>query len=322
MQTNFDNLNAEDMRNEIEIRAYGLMRNGNHAIIKWIQDQYPGMVTCFLNNIRHGDHDPYTNFTQLKVTGVDEGTDIEKLRLLKKQLLIYSYEDRADIGEENTEFLQSVYSLTFEENRIKYLGQSRHYFDVAILRDPFNGLASRYAMIQEQWAFGGISKMETIAANWKAIARQALEWDEHPSETTLVILYNNWVQDVLYRKKLSEKLLGHHNDTSVDKLSDFGGGSSFTETNAYRFSKRDLMAKWYKIFKWRHFKKIGQYGKRLIAPKVEKQVFFERWRKLEKDPAFRKIFRDEEILTLSESLFGELPGTREFVRSIKKSSRT
>ncbi len=51
--------------NFIEIRVYGLMRSGNHAIIKWIQDQYSGHITCFLNNVAHGTVIP----TQTTVRG-------------------------------------------------------------------------------------------------------------------------------------------------------------------------------------------------------------------------------------------------------------
>jgi hypothetical protein len=45
---------------------------------------------------------------------------------------------------------------------------------------------------------------------------------------------------------------------------------------------------------------------------------FERWKHLAEDNKFRALFFDDELLSLSEDLFGEIPGTREFVKSIKK----
>jgi hypothetical protein len=45
-------------RNALELRVYGLMRSGNHAIIEWILGLFPAAKTCFLNNVDHGNKDP------------------------------------------------------------------------------------------------------------------------------------------------------------------------------------------------------------------------------------------------------------------------
>jgi hypothetical protein len=43
---------------------------------------------------------------------------------------------------------------------------------------------------------------------------------------------------------------------------------------------------------------------------------FERWKLFVEDEDFKRALRDDEITPLSEELFGELPGTREFVQSL------
>ena len=39
----------------------------------------------------------------------------------------------------------------------------------------------------------------------------------------------------------------------------------------------------------------------------------ERWREMQQDPVYCNLFRDGELLELSESLFGTVPGARDFV---------
>ena len=45
---------SSNWTNFLEVRAYGLMRSGNHAIIEWAQSQFAGEITCFLNNLGMG----------------------------------------------------------------------------------------------------------------------------------------------------------------------------------------------------------------------------------------------------------------------------
>lgn len=301
--------------NFIEIRVYGLRRSGNHAIIKWIQEQYSGHITCFLNNVVHGS-DPYINFNQSVLTGIDEQIEIETLRKIKKRLLIYSYEDSNYHKMQNTDFLSSVFRPDFEENRISYLGISQHQFDVAIIRDPFNSFASRLTMFQENRSGGSVTDMPLISNNWKIMAKEVINLTKDPKEGKLVINYNRWVTDQNYRENLSKQLKGKFIDSSISKVANFGGGSSFQETNIEKLTIKTLITRWYKILDIRRFAKIGFYWKRLFAPKLNKSVFFERWKVVSDDEKFRILFLDNEIIELSEELFGEIPGTREFVKSL------
>ena len=317
------NIETQDRQNKdsgftnfIEIRVYGLMRSGNHAIIKWIQDQYPGQITCFLNNVKHGNCDPYTSTSRKIFTGIDEHKDIETLRKMKKHVLIYSYEDRAHLESQGLNFLSSVFQSDFENNRKRYLGKSQHQFDVAIIRDPFNCFASRLALLQKKGPLGGVSDMELVAHNWKILAKEVISLNKYPKPRKIAINYNWWVVDQNYRKNLSLVLMGVHNDLSLEQVSRFGGGSSFQETN-YKLTIRKLMQKWYKVFDARRFAKISLYWKGFTTPKLKKAVF-ERWRIFSKNEIYRRLFVDKELIELSEELFGEIPGTREFLKSINQ----
>src|SRR5262245_51090427 len=153
--------------NFLEMRVYGLMRSGNHAIIQWIQQQYSGCITCFLNNVKHGDHDPYLNHDDLILTGVNESIDLDPLRKLPKHLLVYSYEDVKNLQANNIDFVSSVFHKDFEENREHYLGTSNHQFDILIIRDPFNCLASRIKLLKERKPFWVVNDLNVVIKNWK-----------------------------------------------------------------------------------------------------------------------------------------------------------
>lgn len=94
-------------RNKLEIRVCGLQRSGNHAIINWIIGQHKKEKICFLNNVRHGDYNPFFTAKQIFVYNIDGLNDgriqkqiirdnpevLETLSCINKGLLLYSYED-------------------------------------------------------------------------------------------------------------------------------------------------------------------------------------------------------------------------------------
>ena len=301
--------------NNIELRIYGLMRSGNHAIINWIQAQYTDQSICFLNNVAHGDHDPFNSYRQIEIKGMNESSGAKSLRGSRKQVLIYSYEDRANLEEpdRNEDFISSVFCQSFESNREKYLGSSRKRFDVCIIRDPFNCFASRLKLIRTKGPMGGASDMPSIVQNWKSLARHAIELSSNPNNSQIVINYNRWVKSQIYRKELSSKLCGSFSDSSIDEISQYGGGSSF---DLPKLKLIDALANFHKVFSMRRLKNFRAYLKRMSPQSPRKDNLFLRWKLFYHDPTFRKIFDDPELLNLSESLFGEIPGTRDFVSAI------
>lgn len=305
---------TSEWRNFLEIRAYGLMRSGNHAIVGWIQNQFAGEITCFLNNVKHGDYDPYTCYEQRVLTSIDDQIDVEDLRLMKKRLLVYSYEDRRELETADFTFHESVFQPDFEKKRLAYLGPSKYHFDILIIRDPFNFLASRLKLMQVRGPQGGVSNLAMIVKNWKILAREAIKLEQNPRSGKIVANFNQWVVDELYRQKLSQLLMGTFTDSSMEYTPEYGGGSSFRDTD--KLTMRMIISRWKEVFNIKRYVRLGHYWKRFTAPDKKKSVL-ERWKQLAKDDTFRELFLDDGLLTLSEELFGEIPGTREFVESIK-----
>jgi hypothetical protein len=220
---------------------------------------------------------------------------------------MYSYEDRKHLQKTGRPFLDSVFDPAFESRREDYLGLSNKQCDILILRDPFNCFASRMAMIHDRGANGGMTHLPEIARNWKALARRALlirdEGKDGGAETEMAILYNEWVENRDYRQRIASALGGEYCEATMERISHFGGGSSFT---AHGF------------FQGWGGGRIYDHLLQWIAPQGQHaNMLTRRWFALRRDASFRSLFRDREILQLSEALFGEIPGTRDFVRKIK-----
>jgi len=291
----------ESPTNELELRVYGLMRSGNHAIIEWILGLFPGEKTCFLNNVDHGQNDPYSSARKSIIGGFDSA-DPQQCQREAKKVLIYSYEDRKHLQKTGTPFLDSVFDPAFESSREDFLGPSLRRRDVLILRDPFNCFASRMAMIQDRGANGGMRQLPEIAQNWKALARRALQLADGHAETEMVILFNEWIRSRDYRERIASALGGQYCEANMHRISRFGGGSSFTPNRSYR--------------RWsggRFFHYLQQW---IVPGRQHAEMLTHRWKNLRDNESFRSLFRDPEILQLSEALFGEVPGTRKFVRTI------
>ena len=292
------------------------MRSGNHAIVGWLQGLYPNSSICFLNNLRHGDYDPFRHSDQTELIGIDESLDREALREINKDVLIYSYEDRKSLEEDNIDFVSSVFNEDFERNRETYLGKSEHRFDVFIIRDPFNCLASRLVLLRERGALGGLDDLSLIKDNWKVVAKKVLQMQQDGGSHEIAISYNAWIIDSSYQAKISERLMGQFSSPSLDKISRYGGGSSFGRTNVKRLSVEHLIKNMHKVFSFKRWRRFKEYLARLFVRSNRPEIFSTRWQKLSNDEEYRAQFADPEIIELSERIFGEIPGTREFVNEV------
>lgn len=272
---------------------------------------------CFLNNIRHGNHDPYTSYAQKYLTNLDGTLDTKTLRATPKYLLIYSYEDEEGKLDLKKDFLSSVLDPEFEANRERYLNASQHAFNILIIRDPFNFFASRLKRLD---ALPGVKDLQWIAHNWKLLAKEALDLNANPEPEKIVASYNRWAKDKLYREHLSETLLGTFDDSSMERVSPQGAGSSFDSMQYDRLTLGTIATKWTKLLNPQRYLNLGYYLKRIAAaPKAQEMKVMDRWKLFATDDTYRTIFADREILDLSEKLFGEIPGTREFVAGINSS---
>ena len=305
-----------EIRNRIEIRVLGLMRSGNHAIISWICGLYPDQKICFLNNVQHGDKDPYETCVQRELIGISDELDNEAIRNTKKDVLVYSYEDKKSLEESRIDLISSVFSDAFEKNRENYLGKSESRFDIIIIRDPFNCFASRFnLLLRERNGMGGCKNMQVIKDNWKATAKMVLQALRQEEPNRIVINYNKWIGERLYQEDVARRLMGKPSFKSLDDISTYGGGSSFEPS---RLTIRDLFLKWDRFASIKRWANFDDYYKRLVLSKKKRTPddFLSRWKMVSGEKDFCELFTDREIYDLSVAIFGEIPGTYEFVKGI------
>jgi len=268
--------------NSKEIRFSGLQRSGNHAIINWIYKQSEAPV-CFLNCVRVGSN-PFLSFKR-KSTVREFQKDFynvyniprERLGFLsRKGTLIYSYED---------DNIEEVFNCErFEKNHDRWIGKSAKRFNVLILRDPFNLFASRLKKEESfsvnRYSLKNPEERKIVIGMWKSYAREILGITNIIKENKVLIVYDKWFADASYRAEIAGKLELEFNDSGFNEVIAIGGGSSFDRTN-------------------------------LNNSATEMKVL-ERWKFYENSKEFAELFKDDELIEMSEKIFGKIPGTENF----------
>lgn len=167
-------------------------------------------------------------------------------------------------------FLGKIVRGEFEEHHDRYVGPSGRRREALILRDPFNLFASRSVA---QYA---LITERTSLRIWKQHAREFLGRRRYLPADRLAISYNRWVLERDYRRRIAAELGLTFTDTGVDHVPRTGSGSSFDGLDYDgRATRMDL---------------------------------FRRWEAFADDRRFLRLF-DDEMLELSEAIFGTVPGT-------------
>lgn len=268
--------------NKRELRIAGLQRTGNHAVINWIFAQSPE-TKCYLNCVKP-DTDPYLSFERRGTVREFQkdfftkfNISAERLgRFSRKELLVYSYEE---------EFLEDVFcSGKFEANHDRWIGKSAERFDMIILRDPYNLFASRLKKEEDinanRYSLKKDGERETVIKIWKSYAREFTGKTSLIKNKQLHINYNKWFLEKEYRRELAESLGLEFSDDAIDQVLSIGGGSSFDRTS------KDSSGTQMKVL--------------------------ERWNHYKDDENFINLFKDNELVELSEEIFGHIPGTEIF----------
>jgi len=257
--------------NTTEIRVIGLQRSGNHPIINWIGSQYPKKKVYLLNNI-----EPYKNpFKSLHRTIIFHNLHLNKKNELKKpskkDCLIYSYEDIP---------LEQISSTLSEKNHDKWLGKSSKRYDVLILRDPFNLFASR--LQRELDNVGNKINISTdkgfLIELWKQYAKEYLGLTNYLKNKKIIINYNRWFLDKNYRKHIANALDIPFTDKGFNEVLEVGNGSSFDGLKYHL--------------------------------KTHKMNVLKRWKKFHNNKKYKSLFKDLELIKLSNKIFGCFPGRR------------
>ncbi|ACK67825.1 conserved hypothetical protein [Rippkaea orientalis PCC 8801] len=178
--------------------------------------------------------------------------------------------------------LEKVVSEQFEAKHDLYLGPSLERYDVLILRDPFNLFASRLKSEKIPVKHQG----KTMADLWIEYAKEFLNETQYLKDNRKICInYNKWFCEEEYRREIAHQLELNFSNKGVNTVSHYGGGSSFD-------SKQ-------------------------FQGKANKMKVLERWQNFIDNPSYHKLISNKELIDYSERIFGYLPGTEIFYKSIQ-----
>ncbi|MEE2972891.1 MAG: hypothetical protein VX672_07185 [Planctomycetota bacterium] len=289
----------------LELRVAGMMRSGNHAIIEWILEQHRNKSSVFLNNVAHGPQDPYRTADRILVNGSEFEGDIDECRKSKKNLLVYSYEDRGDSPIQSS-LIRSAFSEEFEDVRVQFLGSSARAVDVLVVRDPLNCFASRLRQYDLGRTGAASFEPEMVRDRWIDFAEYCTGAMSNDNPKQIVIPYNRWLTDPSFRRSLSRSLAGTYSDATLASTSDFGGGSSFERR---RLPWGQLASKWRRISSPRAWRSLPGIIRSQISPKKPGKQTLSRWRGFENDSRFAVMTENPRVFELSRAIFGDIYGS-------------
>ncbi|HBL10233.1 MAG TPA: hypothetical protein DD379_02125 [Cyanobacteria bacterium UBA11162] len=181
----------------------------------------------------------------------------------KKDCFIYSYEDYTP---------EQISDPKFEKKRDIYFGKSAKRYDLVVIRDPFNLLASRFKNQNLKRRFPN----DMFSDLWIAYAQEYLG-ETNYLKNKVVVNYNNWFRDKEYRKQLASQLNIEFSDAGINEVKVQGGGSSFDGLQFHgQATNMDILNR------WKHFSE---------------------------NPEFRKLLNNKKLIEYSERIFGYIEGT-------------
>lgn len=187
------------------IHLYGLRRSGNHAIINWLIPMADGLA-CHINDAQL----PYRIYNSKNIMLKQQDVDPGKINVT-----IINYENRN--------------LAKFDPPKFKICADKVEH--ILLLRDPYNTAAS---LLKNQYVLEHSNfrvPMYNIAQQWIQYAKEYFGLTQHLPESTIKIGFRQWLTDAEFRKSIADHLGLEYNDEGLNKLSDYGGGSSFDGMN-------------------------------------------------------------------------------------------
>jgi len=262
-------------RNRVEYNFYGLKRSGNHGIMTWIASSLDKPVVLLNNALPFTD--PYETFNHDGKW--DSGLNCFKIPEKWNDPIRFAQKEYLFISFEDINITE-LDAKKIIPCRKTAIGSSSSLKIIFILRDPFNFMASRFC--KKTPTISEFNKLSDALNAWKMYAYEFLGKTEYIPDKIL-INYNRWFIDQNYRKGLAKKMNIPFSDKGIDIVPTAGQGSSFDRLS---------------------------YNGRAQEMKV-----LERWKNISTKPEFKKLFtRQDEILKLSEAIFGEIKGVKAFVK--------
>jgi hypothetical protein len=267
------------------ILVHGMSRAGQHPIIDWVYNQFDD-DRLFLNYMFISDPLFFERRSQYYFNGKKYFYKInpnwEKYNVLEEKLKEFESEtpevlDQIDSSKMNLLMMNfenvNLYGSRGKINEFNTQFELISNFkNLLVVRDIFNYLASKIKMGRY------FHPKENIEA-WKTHAREYLGETDHLVNKTIVN-FNQWTNDQNYRKIKSEELGCDTFLPEWNQVSSFGGGSSF---NFLSYKEN-----------------------------ANKMAVLERWEEYQNNEQYRELLKDKELLKLSDSIFGHIPGTEIF----------
>lgn len=246
--------------NNYEFRIFGLRRSGNHAIIAWIISSMPDNSVYFFNDITTNYEDSFKS----RMTSYNDplaGTIANKLIRRprgndNKHCIITSYEDNE----------LSIITDINKQIKTGQIGKSKKIFNILIMRDLPNLLASRYQLYKSGNKYveitDGILRLYSEYLN-EFVSPKLLNGD---GQIFVPINYTKWNSDAKYRQDIAQQQLTI-DITKCDNKAKmyYGGGSSFENVKIENKSSTNEFNTRYKLFTDdEKYKKIIEQNKKLI----------------------------------------------------------
>ncbi|MCP6763131.1 MAG: hypothetical protein NHB32_31135 [Fischerella sp. CENA71] len=271
-----------EFRNDNLFTFFALKRSGHHAVMVWLAYHFQ-LPIFVLNNIK-----PYTD--PYLTTGFNNNWDkqsdwlvhidsenVEQIRNLHKHCLVIGFQDFNIIN------LNDGRDIILE--RQKTVGESLKSFNILILRDPFNLLASR-------WNKPGPITHNLLMNDDKTLDMWEIYAEEYLGITNILnfkvpINYNLWFSSIEYRKDLSAQFGLSFADDGINVVpkSSGGHGSSFDGTS--------------------------------YDGKGNKMKVLERWKTCQHDKLFHEVFRERhKLATLYRKIFPHDSELESFMQTI------
>lgn len=190
----------------MKIRIFAHSRSGHHAFIYWLVNQLEGSVIHH-NNCMDGWEKGILN--PIKGKSLQYGKKPYKHK-------IYSFE----------------YLNLNEYVKYDFASWNEEYIDILFLRDYYNWLASSYKLgdkrFDREWKNVRGETEIPIIELWRQYAQEFIN-RQKLKENTIFVKYNDWFKSKNYRKEICDKLNIKFTDVGLNKVSNFGGGSSYSK---------------------------------------------------------------------------------------------
>ncbi len=212
----------DNKKNKLLVHFFGLKRNGNHAIINWVQEhaKLAYKRVSFINDI---------NESRLSYNDLEDA-------IADNDFIIFSYEeiDVKDIDR------------VIHKTRKKVRQQT-----ILVLRDIGNSLASRMQYIVNFKSatinvYDYFLKSDEYISTWSHYAE---EYVNKSSKKYLCFSYNDWFLSKHYRDETLKLIMDKLNtDAGITTVMRHGGGSSFEHLNYDgRATQMNVFERW-KLF--------------------------------------------------------------------------